>query len=383
MEAILSQIRTLAAELDIAGRVALQDVLRKASSELESPHDLMSQLHNGHLRIAAVRLAVSVGIFQALAQSPKPLNVAQLAERSSADPEMLERLVRYLASNGEMEEVGMGKYKANKNTYILSDSMTEAFISHSFDVGGPTFQAFPDFFVETGFKDITSNTNTPFQKAFNTDLPAFVWLAQNPKHLVAMQKTMSAYQSSGWIEGFDLFEKEALDMDRGPEKVIFVDVGGGHGHQCVEVKKKYPDIKGQLVLEDLPEVVAAASELSGVRVVPQDFFQEQSIKGARFYYLRRILHDWPDALCLTILKNLRAAMASDSQLLIDELILPDNNVPWQSAMVDMSMMTMLGGKERTKGQWAKLAEQSGLRIAQIHKYNDFAVFHSVIVMELE
>lgn len=76
-------------------------------------------------------------------------------------------------------------------------------------------------------------------------------------------------------------------------------------------------------------------------------------------------------------------MASDSRVLIDEVVLPETNVPWQSAMADLAMMILLGGRERTQKQWAALAEQAGLRIAYIHAYNDPVSFHSVIVLELD
>ncbi|KAL4886398.1 O-methyltransferase-domain-containing protein [Aspergillus karnatakaensis] len=245
---------------------------------------------------------------------------------------------------------------------------------------GPAVQAFPDFLVETDYADISDNSKTPFQKAFKTDLPSFAWLAQHPEQLAAMTEVMKAFQSDEWIKSLNEVDQVALETDNS-ERVFFVDVGGGSGHQCLEVRDKYPNLKGRLVLQDLPEVVKDLTGIPGVRIEGHNFFEEQTVRGAKFYYLRRILHDWPDAKCIQILQHLRSAMASDSRILIDEKVLPDTNVPWQSAMADLSMMVTMAGKERSEAQWAMLAAQSGLRIAYMHGYEDSTIFNSVIVLE--
>lgn len=105
-----------------------------------------------------------------------------------------------------------------------------------------------------------------------------------------------------------------------------------------------------------------------------------SSTGASFYYLRRILHDWPDSDSLKILGNLAAAMTANSRILIDEVVLPDVNAHWQAAMQDLAMGIELGGKERTRAQWESLVLQAGLQIAHVHTYNQ-VLYNSVIVLE--
>ncbi|KAE8345192.1 hypothetical protein BDV24DRAFT_159556 [Aspergillus arachidicola] len=80
--------------------------------------------------------------------------------------------------------------------------MAEAFICHAFDNGGPAIQEFPSFFAETHYQEITSNTNTPFQKAFRTDLTCFAWLAQHPERFNHLQHVMTALESTDWTVGF-------------------------------------------------------------------------------------------------------------------------------------------------------------------------------------
>lgn len=94
---------------------------------------------------------------------------------------------------------------------------------------------------------------------------------------------MTALQGSEWTEGFDLLHDEAQRISSSApqpsEKPFLVDVGGGHGHQCIELGKKYPNLLGRLVLQDLPEAVGKLSPIDGVKVEAYDFFQPQPIIG--------------------------------------------------------------------------------------------------------
>lgn len=132
--------------------------------------------------------------------------------------------------------------------------------------------------METGYAEVTENTKTPFQKAFNTDLPAYDWLAQHPERAEAFEEMMKLTKSGGWMLGFADFNNEALAAEQN-ERVFFVDVGGNSGHQCVEVRDRYPALQGRLVLQDRPQVVDELPEIPGVRIEASDFFQEQKVKG--------------------------------------------------------------------------------------------------------
>lgn len=141
----------------------------------------------------------------------------------------------------------------------------------------------PDFLAENHYQDITDNTNTPFQKAFNTKLPVFEWLVQHPKNFGTLQKVMTAMQGSEWTEGFKLLDVEARKVSTTPpnpsEKPFLVDVGGGHGHQCIKLGNKYPNLLGRLVLQDLAEAVEKLPQIKGVKAEAYDFFQKQPITG--------------------------------------------------------------------------------------------------------
>ncbi|KAJ5236461.1 hypothetical protein N7489_006552 [Penicillium chrysogenum] len=374
MDAIISQIQALAQDTDEAGRLNIIQSLQIAKIDIQSPQDTFMELAVPGLTSAMLRISADLGLFRSLAESDASLTVTKIAELTRASPQFLERILRYLAATHIIKETGINEYMANRITHALADPMGEAMIYHGFDMMGPVVQAMPAFFSENNYQDVTVNTNTPFQKAHDTNLTPFDWLVQQPKHFDNLQKIMTALQGSEWTEGFTLLKDEARKVpSKGPstiqtsEKPFFVDVGGGHGHQCIELGKKYPNLLGHLVLQDLPEAVKNLAPIDGVKAEAYDFFQPQPIIGAKFYYLRRIMHDWPDDKAAMILRNIRAAMGPDSRVLIDDAVLPDTGANWKSAMADLAMMTF-AGKERTKYQWESLAESAGLRVEQIHTY---------------
>ena len=106
-----------------------------------------------------------------------------------------------------------------------------------------------------------------------------------------------------------------------------------------------------------------------------------SAKGARHYYLRNVLHDYPDASCIVLLRNISAAMSADSALLIDELVLPNSSVALHVAELDIGMMASLAGKERSEGEWRALLEEAGLAVKVVVIYGK-QLGHGVIVAAL-
>ncbi|KAJ5389685.1 S-adenosyl-L-methionine-dependent methyltransferase [Penicillium cataractarum] len=383
MDVIIDQIHALAKTSDEVGRLEIQRALHDVQMEMQSPKDLMYNLANSQLLLGIIRLGADLKLFRIIASQNGSVTVSQLAKTTQASPLLLERLLRYLASNSMIKETGLNEYQANKNTHILADEKGEAMVYHGFDFHGPIVSAMPEFFKENNYQDIDSTTNTPFQKAHNTTLSSFEWFVQHPKHFESLQKVMTVLEGAEWTVGFDHLDLAAKAVPsispRPSEKPFFVDVGGGHGHQCIQLGKKYPNLLGRLVLQDLPEAINKLPLIEGVKAEAYDFFKRQPVTGAKFYYLRRILHDWPDKECTKILQNTLDAMDADSRILIDDVVLPDTGAVWQATMADISMMIGLGGKERTVHQWHSLAGSAGLRVEQIHTYTA-STYTSIVVM---
>ena len=181
--------------------------------------------------------------------------------------------------------------------------------------------------------------------------------------------TVQRLDSGGsFLDVFD-FDVESLAHLPDDER-IFVDVGGGVGHQCRALVTRYPSLKGRTVLQDLPHVLDQSSPGTGVESMPWDFFGDgpQPVRQAQHYYMRNILHDFPDAECKVILGKVRDAMGRGNKLLIDEVVLGERGRHWRAAQLDVLMMSTLGAGERTRAQWETLLSGVGLKVEQVLRY---------------
>ena len=91
--------------------------------------------------------------------------------------------------------------------------------------------------------------------------------------------------------------------------------------------------------------------------------------GARIYYMRSIIHDWPDEKAVEILRNTISALGPDSVILIDDRVLPNAGVHWYATALDVTMMAGLASQERTVEQWNSLTETAGLKIQSTYTYS--------------
>lgn len=169
-----------------------------------------------------------------------------------------------------------------------------------------------------------------------------------------------------WFDIFPVGEKLA-DAREGEGEVLMVDVGGGPGQELVGLKERCSKLPGRFILQDLPITLNGIERLpSGVEKMPHDFFTPQPITGARVYFLRDIMHNWSDANCTLILRNLCAAMEKGySTLLVDQYVLPSQNVDLRAAEMDILMMLHTSGIQRTIPMWEALFEGAGLRLVKV------------------
>jgi ubiquinone/menaquinone biosynthesis C-methylase UbiE len=148
-----------------------------------------------------------------------------------------------------------------------------------------------------------------------------------------------------------------------------VDIAGGHGFLLAGILKANPDVQG--ILFDLPYVIENAGELlesEGVATrtekVSGDFF-ESVPAGADAYLMKHIIHDWDDERSIKILRNINRAMNENGKVLIVEMVVPEGSEPSQSKMLDIQMLVMEGGKERTEKEYRKLLDAANFRLTRI------------------
>jgi len=167
--------------------------------------------------------------------------------------------------------------------------------------------------------------------------------------------------------------EEALQKGNSPDRPLMVDVGGGRGLALLEMRKGCPSLRGELILQDRPYVLddIRPEDLPGVTKMPHDFFEEQPVKNAQIYYIRRVMHDWQDQDAARILKAIVPAMAKDSRIIISDMAISEPVTPRDAGAIWLDLMMLsIGGKERTARDWTRLAELSGLSLLRIWQEPD-------------
>jgi hypothetical protein len=159
---------------------------------------------------------------------------------------------------------------------------------------------------------------------------------------------------------------EALDLS-GVRRIV--DVGGSHGSLLAALLRKAPEARG--VLFDQPQVVAGAEPAlraqglaDRVERVGGDFFASVP-GGGDLYLLKHIIHDWDDTRSEQILATCRKAMGAASRLVIVEMWLPDEPQPSFASLMDLNMLVMLDGRERTRAEYEALLRKAGLHITRV------------------
>jgi hypothetical protein len=147
------------------------------------------------------------------------------------------------------------------------------------------------------------------------------------------------------------------------------DVGGGHGALLASILRRYPQMQG--VLFDRAEIVAGVPKdqfagCEGRITIEGGSFFERVPDGCDAYIMKHIIHDWSDEHCRTILKLMRDKLPTDGRALVCEMVVTDEPGPTPAKMLDIVMLVMtVGGKERTKDEFAELFASSGLRLSSI------------------
>jgi len=283
-----------------------------------------------------------------------PRGAVELAAEYGMRPREFYRFLRALAGLGVLASAGGDNFRLTGLGAALRTgapgAARSAFIALVGDMVKPSWKHF-DHGLFTG--------DTGFEKAHGMGL--FEYLRHNPGMAQFFSETMVGFhgrEPPAVAEAYDFSGIGSL-----------VDVGGASGNMLGHVLSRHPGVKG--VLYDLPHVVADAPpllEAHGVAdrvTIESGSFFESVPAGHDAYLLSHIIHDWDERENATILRNVREAMKPDGKLLIVEMVLPEGDEPHMGKMLDMMMMLVPGGEERTPSEYAQLLEPNGFRIERV------------------
>jgi hypothetical protein len=192
-------------------------------------------------------------------------------------------------------------------------------------------------------------------------MPVFRYLAEHPETVGYFGDLMS--RTTAILEAF-VFTNHRFEPFG-----LAVDVGGSHGRMMMALLKAYPNARG--VVFDLPKtaeqaagIIAESAVAGRIEARGGDFF-ESVPDGGDLYLLKQILHDWGDDDCVRILRSIRAAIADRGRLAVIEYLLPDVSVNHPGFAMDIHMMVLSTGRERTLPEYEALLEAAGFRLDRV------------------
>ncbi|MFW3172790.1 methyltransferase [Geodermatophilus sp. CPCC 206100] len=303
-----------------------------------SPAARLSRLVDGYLVTQLLYVAVAIGVPEALARGPR--TAADLAAELDVVPGVLHRVLRGLAAEQVLDERDDGRFALTDTGELLRAGVPGSLR------GAVTARGEVYYDAAAGLLQAVREGGTPLELVHGR--PFFEHLSAVPERLATFRASMadrSAREAGAVVAAYDTARFASI-----------VDVGGGSGTLLRAVRERAPG--ADVVLFDLPGVVAG----SDLPAVGGDFFT-QVPGGADAYLLSRVLHDWDDDDALRILRTCRAALRPDSVLLVVEAVVPPRAADDPDAVrMDLHMLVLLHGRERSVAEYAALLERAGLRL---------------------
>ncbi len=323
-----------------------------AKEQIPPPHVQVVQMASGHIIAKAIYVLAELGIADHLKDGARSSD--EIAEATGMHPPSLYRLMRNMTGFGFfVEEEGKRFSLAPLGEALRSDAPGHARSTVRTFAGPVMWEPLGEFLhsVKTG--------ETGVEKVFGQ--PIFEYLSTRPEEATLFNETMIG------VHGGEPPAVAAAYDFSGIQKLV--DVGGGTGNLLTTILQAHPHLEG--LLYDLPHVAAEAREeiakkgLSDRCEVAEGSFFESVPEGGDAYMMSHIIHDWNEDQCVQILENCRKAMNKESKLLLVEMVIPAGNEFHPSKLLDLIMLTIPGGKERTADEYADLFSKAGFELTGI------------------
>jgi hypothetical protein len=321
-----------------------------ASAQEAAAAQLILRLSAGYIASAAMHVVIDLGIADRLASGPRP--VADLATETGVSADALSRVMHALASVGVFREATPGLFALTPAAALLCHVPGSLL--------GPARWMTEPLHLKV-FAELSSvvRTGEPATERV-LQQPLFDALADDPR----LSQTFNDAMTGMTVAVDEAIVRSCSFIDA----AVVVDVGGGEGALLAAILVEWPHLRG--ILFDRSHVVGGADALlatEGIRDrssrVSGNFFQHVPA-GGDVYLLKNIVHDWPDERVVDILRNVRAALDGNprGRLLVIEDVIDAVQGPSVGKFMDLSMMVLVGGRERTKTQFAALLARGGFAL---------------------
>jgi hypothetical protein len=310
-----------------------------------SPAQVVADLAKAHIAARCLHVVAESGVADAIGTGvAKP---SEIAAATGLDADAADRILRLLAAHG-IFAAQPGGYAHNEASLLLRSDHPQSLRSYVRMTGMSSFWG---RFTEL---DAAARTGKP-----SVDWRGLIaYFERHPDEAAHFNAAMVA-KSRAVLP----VVAEAYDYSR---FATIVDVGGGRGHLLAAVLERAPHSTG--ILFDLPQVVADAKRggtlTERIEIVGGDFFAD-SLPAADGYLLMDLVHDWADADAARILLAVRAAAPPHARVLIVETLVPEAPGPHFGKTLDIIMLAVTGGRERTRSQYERLFRGAGLRLERV------------------
>jgi predicted O-methyltransferase YrrM/predicted transcriptional regulator len=319
-------------------------------SDIELPPAVMMLgLLSGFQMSQALFAVAELDVATALLSGPR--EVEDIATEVGADADALGRIIRFLAQHGV--------FRTSGSTVEITDlGRTLA------DGPADSLRSVARYFRQTHYAPFgnlldTVRTGEPAAKVF-LGKPFFDWVNENPDLAALQNDAMAGFTQNArgdLLEVFDL-----------PQGQTVADIGGADGTLLAELLAGRPERRG--IVFDLPSTVSAARPTvraagleERVEVVAGDFFEK--VPAADVYVLSAVLQDWNNASSLRILQNIAKAAPAGARLVIIDMVVPQGDAPHPTKMLDITMLGMLGGRQRSESEWRQLLADGGFTLQRV------------------
>ena len=326
-----------------------QEIL-KVSNDL-TPSQKLLEMISGNWVSQSIYAAAKLGLADLLKDGSQ--HIDKLAQATGADVQSLYRLMRALAGVGVFTEVEDRRFWLTPIGEYLQTENPKSLHALAILWGEEQYQAWADivYSVKTGQCAYEHQNGISF----------FDYLEQNAEAARIFDEAMTTYAQQPHLSVADDYDFSGFNK--------IVDVGGGHGTLISSILEAYPNLRGVLfdsphAIEGAQKHIQAAGLSERCEVVAGDFFKSVP-SGGDVYVLSSIIHDWDDDSSIAILKNCHDAMMENGKLLLVEMLISPGNEPFFGKLLDLHMLIMHGGHDRTEAEYRTLLASAGFKMTKI------------------
>lgn len=321
----------------------------KSSTDPGTLHKKMMQLLSSLWVTQAIGSFARMGLADAMEQGAD--DAASIAAPRGLNVDRVYRLLRALSTVGMVTEGAGGKFALTPLGKMLTTNAPNSMKTSA--------ELLTEYNGEIwGKLDGALKGGIAFEALKGQQL--FPWLHANPKEGARFQRMMVEVHSPetpAIVAAYDFSQFKRI-----------VDVGGGHGMLLSAILAAHPSVQGTLF--DLEEGIEAAKRgaggpLPGVTFVAGNVFSTPVPQDADAYLFRHLLHDYDDDDCLKMLQNVRKQMKPDSRILVLEKTVPTDDTPGPGRWLDVHVMLLTGGRERTEDEYRALFAKAGFKLARV------------------